>query len=100
VDDTALSVLKKEGVKVAYKIGTMIEVPRAAIVADKIAEVASFFSFGTNDLTQMTFAFSRDDAERKFLPKYLQDKILKDNPFEVLDQEGVGELIKIAVQQG
>ncbi len=100
VDDTALSVFKKEGVRVAYKVGTMIEVPRAALTAGKIAEYAEFFSFGTNDLTQTTFGFSRDDAEGKFLHKYVEDKILKDNPFEVLDQEGVGELIKIAVQQG
>ncbi len=100
VDDTALQVFEKEGVKVAYKVGTMIEVPRAALTAGKIAEYAEFFSFGTNDLTQTTFGFSRDDAEGKFLHKYVKDKILKDNPFEVLDQEGVGELIQIAVKNG
>ncbi|MEW6102417.1 MAG: pyruvate, phosphate dikinase [bacterium] len=100
VDKTAEKVFKEQGIKVKYIIGTMIEVPRAAIVADRIAESAEFFSFGTNDLTQMTFAFSRDDAERKFLPKYLTDKILKDNPFEVLDQDGVGELIKLGVSNG
>ena len=100
VDEVASRVFEKEGVKVAYKVGTMIEVPRAALTAGKIAEYAEFFSFGTNDLTQTTFGFSRDDAEGKFLNKYVEDKILKDNPFEVLDQEGVGELIQIATKQG
>ncbi|MEW6680107.1 MAG: putative PEP-binding protein, partial [bacterium] len=100
LDKTAERVFKEQGIKVKYIVGTMIEVPRASLVADKIAESAEFFSFGTNDLTQMTFAFSRDDAERKFLPKYLTDKLLKDNPFEVLDQEGVGELIKMGVERG
>ncbi len=99
-DEIGEQVFKEMGVKVNYMVGTMIEVPRAAIVADKIAEYAEFFSFGTNDLTQMTYAFSRDDAERKFLPKYLQDKLLKDNPFEVLDQEGVGKLIELGVKNG
>ncbi|MDI6751765.1 MAG: pyruvate, phosphate dikinase [bacterium] len=100
VDEKASEVFEKECVKVAYKVGTMIEVPRAALTAGKIAEYAEFFSFGTNDLTQTTFGFSRDDAEGKFLHKYVEDKILKENPFEVLDQEGVGELIKMAVKQG
>ena len=100
VDEVASRVFEKEGVKVAYKVGTMIEVPRAALTAGKIAEYAEFFSFGTNDLTQTTFGFSRDDAEGKFLNKYVEDKILKDNPFEILDQEGVGELIQIATKQG
>jgi len=100
IDDVAKRVFKEQKIEVKYMVGTMIETPRAAIVADKIAEVAEFFSFGTNDLTQMTFAFSRDDAERKFLPRYLQDKILKDNPFEVLDKDGVGELIKMGVEKG
>lgn len=100
VDNVAEQVFKEQKNRVDYKVGTMIEVPRAAIVADKIAEEAEFFSFGTNDLTQTTFAFSRDDAERKFLPKYLADKLLKDNPFEVLDQEGVGELIKMSLSKG
>ncbi|OFY46438.1 MAG: hypothetical protein A2X22_03830 [Bacteroidetes bacterium GWF2_49_14] len=77
----------------------MIEVPRAALVADKIAESAEFFSFGTNDLTQMTFGYSRDDAG-KFLPVYLQKGILKDDPFQVLDQVGVGQLIQMAVEKG
>ena len=82
-----------------YLVGTMIEVPRAALVADKIAESAEFFSFGTNDLTQMTFGYSRDDAG-KFLPVYLQKGILKDDPFQVLDQVGVGQLITMAVEKG
>ena len=85
--------------KIDYLVGTMIEVPRAALVADKIAESAEFFSFGTNDLTQMTFGYSRDDAG-KFLPVYLEKGILKYDPFQVLDQEGVGQLIKMAVEKG
>ena len=82
-----------------YHIGTMIEIPRAAITADKIAEEAEFFSFGTNDLTQMTFGFSRDDAG-KFLGSYYENKIYEQDPFAKLDQTGVGELVKIAVQKG
>ena len=82
-----------------YMVGTMIEVPRAALLADKIAESAEFFSFGTNDLTQMTFGYSRDDAG-KFLPVYLKKGILKFDPFQVLDQEGVGQLIRMAAQKG
>ena len=78
----------------------MIETPRAALVADEIAEVAEFFSFGTNDLTQMTFGFSRDDVEGRFMPKYLEQKLLPANPFETLDQEGVGELVRMAVERG
>jgi pyruvate,orthophosphate dikinase len=80
-------------------VGTMIEIPRAALTADKIAEVAEFFSFGTNDLTQMTFGYSRDDAG-KFLPVYIQQGILKTDPFQVLDQEGVGQLIKTGIDRG
>jgi pyruvate,orthophosphate dikinase len=87
------------GVKVAYTVGTMIEVPRAALIADKLAEHADFFSFGTNDLTQMTFGYSRDDIG-KFLPFYLEKKLLPDDPFAVLDQEGVGEMIEIGIQRG
>jgi len=83
-----------------YTVGTMIEVPRAALTADKIAAHADFFSFGTNDLTQMTFAFSRDDAEGKFLSQYLEKKILAQNPFQVLDTEGVGQLVELAVTRG
>jgi pyruvate,orthophosphate dikinase len=81
-------------------IGTMIEVPRAALRADEISEVADFFSFGTNDLTQTTLAFSRDDAEGKFLTHYLQDRIIERNPFESIDVEGVGDLMRIAVERG
>jgi pyruvate,orthophosphate dikinase len=81
-------------------IGTMVETPRAALRADELADVADFFSFGTNDLTQMTFAFSRDDVESKMMPEYLQAGLLKRNPFETIDQQGVGELVQIAVQRG
>ena len=99
VDRIAKKVMEEKGIEVEYTVGTMIELPRAAITADEIAEVAQFFSFGTNDLTQTTFGFSRDDVA-KFLPKYLELKILKDDPFQVLDQRGVGELVKIGVQKG
>jgi pyruvate, orthophosphate dikinase len=78
----------------------MIEIPRAAFIADQIAEMAEFFSFGTNDLTQMLFGFSRDDAEGKFLGTYVEEKILPVNPFQTLDREGVGALIRIAVERG
>jgi pyruvate,orthophosphate dikinase len=88
------------GVSLPYKIGTMIEVPRAALVAGEIAETAEFFSFGTNDLTQTTFGYSRDDAESKFLPTYLADKVLTENPFVTLDRGGVGRLIRLAVTEG
>ncbi len=91
--------MSKYGVKLEYMIGTMIEVPRAAITADEIAKEAEFFSFGTNDLTQMTFGFSRDDAG-KFLPFYIANGILERDPFVAIDQAGVGQLIKIAVQKG
>ncbi|PNH02500.1 Pyruvate, phosphate dikinase, chloroplastic [Tetrabaena socialis] len=87
------------GLVVPYRVGTMIEVPRAALMAGKIAATAEFFSFGTNDLTQMTFGYSRDDIG-KFLPTYLEKGILPYDPFQVLDQEGVGELIKFAVERG
>jgi len=90
---------KKYGVDVNYLIGTMIEIPRAAIAADEIAEVADFFSFGTNDLTQLTFGYSRDDAA-KFLPDYLENKILANDPFQTIDRKGVGELMKIGIQRG
>jgi pyruvate,orthophosphate dikinase len=82
-----------------YLIGTMIELPRAALIADKIAEVAEFFSFGTNDLTQTTMGISRDDSAR-FVPRYVEEKILSDDPFQVLDQEGVGELVRIGTERG
>lgn len=96
----AEEVMKEKKVRFEYKIGTMIELPRAALCADKIAQQADFFSYGTNDLTQTTFGFSRDDAEGKFIPIYLEDKILTDNPFEILDQEGVGQLIEMGTQRG
>jgi pyruvate,orthophosphate dikinase len=96
----AEKVMAEQGVRVRYKFGTMIEVPRACVVADEIAERAEFFSFGSNDLTQMIFGFSRDDAEGKFLLKYVTDKILPENPFQVLDREGVGALIAMAVKLG
>jgi pyruvate, orthophosphate dikinase len=95
----AESVLVEMGVPVKYTIGTMIEVPRAALIADKIAQDAEFFSFGTNDLTQMTFGYSRDDVA-KFLPDYLQKGLLSHDPFAVLDQDGVGELIRIGIERG
>ena len=83
-----------------YVFGTMIEDPRGALTADEIAHHAAFFSFGTNDLTQMTFGYSRDDAERNFLLKYVEDGILPKNPFQTIDREGVGELMRICVEQG
>jgi pyruvate,orthophosphate dikinase len=88
------------GASIPYKFGTMIEVPRATVVADRIAELAEFFSFGTNDLTQMVFGFSRDDAEGKFLGTYVEEQILPDNPFQTLDRDGVGELMRQAVERG
>jgi len=100
INKIAVRVMKEKGVHFEYKIGTMIELPRAALCADKIAELADFFSFGTNDLTQTTFGFSRDDAEGKFIPLYLEKKILKDDPFQVLDQEGVGQLVRMGTEKG
>ena len=93
-------VQREKGIEVPYKIGTMIELPRAALTADKIAEHAEFFSFGTNDLTQTTYGFSRDDAEGKFLRHYVEWGILPENPFQVLDRDGVGELVKLGVDRG
>ncbi len=98
-EETAAEVLAERGVTVDYTVGTMIEVPRAALTADEIARQADFFSFGTNDLTQTTLAFSRDDAEGKFLTHYLRIDLLRDNPFEKLDQAGVGQLIEMAAQK-
>jgi len=97
---TAQEIIMKYDVELEYKFGTMIEIPRAALIADEIATEAEFFSFGTNDLTQMTYGFSRDDAESKFLPIYLNKEILESNPFEILDQKGVGKLMKIAIELG
>ncbi|MGB4760267.1 MAG: pyruvate, phosphate dikinase [Bacillota bacterium] len=96
---TAEQVMAEAGVKLEYSIGTMIEIPRATLIADKIAEKAEFFSFGTNDLTQMTFGYSRDDAG-KFLPMYVEKNILAEDPFSTLDQEGVGQLVAIGTERG
>jgi pyruvate,orthophosphate dikinase len=98
--DLTESVWAEEAPEVEHLVGTMIEVPRAALRADEISEVADFFSFGTNDLTQTTLAFSRDDAEGKFLTRYLEDGVLERNPFEVIDFDGVGDLMRIAVERG
>jgi pyruvate,orthophosphate dikinase len=98
--EIAKKVMAEKGVHFEYKFGTMIEIPRAAVTAGEIAEVAEFFSFGTNDLTQMTFGYSRDDAERNFLVTYVENGILPKNPFQVLDRDGVGRLMKLAVEEG
>ncbi len=100
VEQAAAAVLKQAGRDLPYLIGTMIELPRACLVAGQLAEVAQFFSFGTNDLTQTTLGYSRDDAEGKFLPFYLQEKILPENPFMEIDREGVGRLVKLAIEEG
>jgi len=100
IERVAGEVLGESNAAVHYKIGTMIEIPRACLTADKIAEDAEFFSFGTNDLTQTAFGYSRDDAEGKFLLKYVEMGILPTNPFQELDREGVGKLMKMAVQAG
>src|SRR3982074_195665 len=97
--DVAREVTGEHGMKIEYAVGTMIELPRACLTADKIAEHADFFSFGTNDLTQTTFGLSRDDSGR-FLPAYVDRKILADDPFQVLDREGVGELVRLATERG
>jgi len=99
-DKVAKEVMQREGVEIHYLVGTMIEVPRAAVCADKIAKYAEFFSFGTNDLTQTTYAFSRDDVEATFLPFYIDKKILPENPFMVLDIEGVGKLVELGTRLG
>lgn len=99
IRDTAKELFAEEGVEVDFRVGTMIEIPRAALTADRIAAKAEYFSFGTNDLTQMTFGYSRDDIA-SFLPVYLDKKILNVDPFQVLDQNGVGQLVKMAVEKG
>ncbi|MCL3780574.1 pyruvate, phosphate dikinase [Prolixibacteraceae bacterium JC049] len=99
IRSTATKVMEEKGVEVDYMVGTMIEIPRAALTANEIAEVAEFFSFGTNDLTQMTFGYSRDDAG-KFLPVYIEKGILKQDPFQALDQTGVGQLVELAAERG
>ncbi len=96
----AETVMQEKRVRVEYKFGTMIEIPRAAVTADEIAQLAQFFSFGTNDLTQMTFGYSRDDAERSFLITYVEQGILPKNPFQTLDRAGVGQLMKMAIEKG
>ncbi|MBV9232486.1 MAG: pyruvate, phosphate dikinase, partial [Candidatus Eremiobacteraeota bacterium] len=100
VVNEAERILKEAGVKVNYEVGTMIELPRACVVADELAADAEFFSFGTNDLTQTTYGYSRDDAEGSFIPVYLAKRILKEDPFQVLDRRGVGGLMEEAVKLG
>src|SRR5437667_8819047 len=99
VDRVAADVMKETGVKIKYLVGTMIEVPRGSVVADQIAEDAEFFSFGTNDLTQLTFGFSRDDVG-KFLKIYQEKKILEKDPFASIDVQGVGDLVRVGVERG
>ncbi|MBR5634025.1 MAG: pyruvate, phosphate dikinase, partial [Prevotella sp.] len=99
IEKAAKEVFEEYGVEIKFEIGTMIEIPRAALTADKIAKEAEYFSFGTNDLTQMTYGYSRDDIA-SFLPVYLEKKILQVDPFQVLDQNGVGQLVKMAVEKG
>jgi pyruvate,orthophosphate dikinase len=98
--EIAKEVMKEKGVEFHYKFGTMIEIPRAALTAAEIAGVAEFFSFGTNDLTQMTYGYSRDDAERNFLVTYVEKGILPVNPFQSVDAAGVGRLMKMSVDEG
>ena len=100
IDQTAVEVKKEFNVTFEYIVAAMIELPRAAMTADKFAEQVELFSFGTNDLTQTTLGFSRDDAEGKFMPTYIEKKIFPESPFIVLDRDGVGELMKIAVEKG
>jgi pyruvate,orthophosphate dikinase len=100
IEATAAEIFALAGISVAYKVGTMIELPRAAIIANKMAQYSEFFSFGTNDLTQTTYGISRDDAEGKFLLDYVEKGLLPSNPFQVLDSEGVGFLIETAVERG
>jgi pyruvate,orthophosphate dikinase len=97
--EMTIATADEEG-ELEYQVGTMIELPRACVRADEIAEHADFFSFGTNDLTQTALGFSRDDAEGKFLTRYLEDGVLERNPFETIDQGGVGDLMRIAVERG
>jgi pyruvate,orthophosphate dikinase len=99
IDEVATQVMGEQGMTVEYHVGTMIELPRAALMAESIAAHADFFSFGTNDLTQTTFGLSRDDSGR-FLPSYIERRILRDDPFQVLDREGVGQLVRIGSERG
>ncbi|MDZ4158338.1 MAG: putative PEP-binding protein, partial [Anaerolineaceae bacterium] len=100
LEKIAKEVMSASGVNFPYKFGTMIEIPRAALTAAEIAGVAEFFSFGTNDLTQMTFGYSRDDAERNFLVTYVEEGILPANPFQTIDRDGVGRLMEMSVKEG
>jgi pyruvate,orthophosphate dikinase len=100
LEDKARRVMEEQGAEIPYLIGTMIEIPRAALTAGDIAKTAEFFSFGTNDLTQTTFGISRDDAETGFLVDYLQSGLIKENPFASIDPDGVGRLMEIAIKQG
>ncbi len=100
IDDELDAVLGSERATLPIPVGSMIETPRAAVRADDIAAVADFFSFGTNDLTQMTFGFSRDDIEGRLMPRYLDEGLLPRNPFETIDQRGVGELVRIGTERG
>ena len=100
LEETIKEEMERAGVEIKYKFGTMIEIPRAALTADEIAMYADFFSFGTNDLTQMTFGYSRDDAQGKFLAKYVDMKIIKEDPFKTLDWDGVGQLVKMGTEKG
>jgi pyruvate,orthophosphate dikinase len=100
VDEIRTRIETANKIKLQFKFGSMIEVVRACLQADQLANVAEFFSFGTNDLTQATFSFSREDAENKFLPFYISKGLLKDNPFEVLDRKAMGKLMKMAVEDG
>ena len=100
VKTIADAIIAKSGVPVPYHIGTMVELPRACVIADRLAAIAEFFSFGTNDLTQTVYGYSRDDAEGSFIPFYLEHRILKEDPFQVLDQTGVGGMMKEGVAKG
>src|SRR5438874_498896 len=100
LEGVVTGVFESQGVQVAYKFGACMELPRACLVAGQIAETAEFFSYGTNDLTQTTYGYSRDDAEGKFLGEYLEQKILPDNPFASIDREGVGELVRLGIERG
>jgi pyruvate,orthophosphate dikinase len=100
LEEEARQVMIEKGITVEYQFGTMIEIPRAALTADQIAEMAQFFSFGTNDLTQMTYGISRDDAEKGFLIEYIEKRILPENPFATIDEEGVGKLMAMATEAG
>lgn len=99
IKEVARQVMGENGMTIEYHVGTMIELPRAALVADRIAAHADFFSFGTNDLTQTTFGLSRDDSSR-FLPNYIERKIVADDPFQVLDRDGVGQLVRMGTERG